>query len=138
MDSDGDHLPDDWEVQHGLDPHGNGSTIGKNGPLGDANGNGLVNILEYVLAPDAAVSNGWLAASRQTNPADGHDYLVVTYRRRIGLLDFKCVIEMSEDLGGLERGQWRRAGDSSRDSEWRRFHRDGRRPHPTGAQQRRD
>jgi hypothetical protein len=44
------------------------------------------------------ISNGLLQATRQTNPADGHDYLVVTYRRRIGLMDFKCAIETSGDL----------------------------------------
>ena len=98
LDSDGDRLPDDWEVQNGLDPHDNGSGLGRNGLLGDANGNGIVNLLEYVLASDAVVSNGLVQATRQRNPADGNDYLVVTYRRRIGLADFRFVIETSEDL----------------------------------------
>lgn len=47
-DTDGDDLPDGWEVQFGLDPRDDGmdgSWI--NGPFGDPDGDGLMNIEEY-------------------------------------------------------------------------------------------
>jgi len=43
-DTDGDRLPDGWEVKHGLNPL---DPTGNNGMLGDPDGDGLVNIDEY-------------------------------------------------------------------------------------------
>ncbi len=59
-DSDGDGLPDYWEVEHGLDPNDDG-TIGEsspdakdgpNGALGDPDGDGDSNIDEYTAGSD--------------------------------------------------------------------------------------
>ena len=46
-DSDDDGLPDNWEIQHGLDPNDNGSTDPANGANGDPDGDGLTNEFEY-------------------------------------------------------------------------------------------
>ena len=51
-DTDGDGLPDGWEVQNGLDPL---DADGNNGPEGDLDGDGFNNILEFEL--DAPANN---------------------------------------------------------------------------------
>lgn len=49
-DADDDDLPDSWESQHALDPTDNGSrAIGRQGALGDNDGDGLNNREEYLL-----------------------------------------------------------------------------------------
>ncbi|MCK5017889.1 MAG: PKD domain-containing protein, partial [Candidatus Peribacteraceae bacterium] len=45
-DIDGDGLPDEWEVSHGLDPY-NGLPNSQNGANGDRDNDGLTNIEEY-------------------------------------------------------------------------------------------
>ena len=51
-DTDGDGLPDGWEVQNGLDPL---DADGNNGPEGDPDGDGFHNTLEFEL--DAPANN---------------------------------------------------------------------------------
>ena len=46
-DSDGDGLPDPWEIQTGLDPNDNGSGNPANGAEGDPDGDGLSNLFEF-------------------------------------------------------------------------------------------
>ncbi len=47
-DTDGDNLPDGWEVEFNLDPRDNGSILRKNGSSGDPDNDGLRNINEFL------------------------------------------------------------------------------------------
>lgn len=54
-DSDGDGLPDWWEILHGLDPLDDGTLNPDNGPDGDLSGDGITNIEVYEAGGDPHV-----------------------------------------------------------------------------------
>ena len=96
-DADGDSLPDAWESAHGLgifDSHGN------NGPQGDPDHDGMVNLLEYALNldPQAWDATGRPVATIETRPADGLHYLTLRYRRLLIPGKLRYVPEVSNDL----------------------------------------
>ena len=60
-DTDGDGMPDGWEVANGLDPTSNS---GDDGTYGDPDGDGLINLYEYV-NPAWSTRNGTVQPPRQ-------------------------------------------------------------------------
>lgn len=56
-DTDGDGLPDDWEIANGFDPRDDGSIDPANGVLGDPDEDGLSNIDEYYSWTDPHVAD---------------------------------------------------------------------------------
>ena len=58
LDSDGDGLPNWWELQYGFDPNDNGSINPNNGASGDPDGDGIDNITEYANLTDPMVAAG--------------------------------------------------------------------------------
>ena len=94
-----DALPDSWKIAHGIDPNSS-STI--NGPLGDPDHDGRVNLLEYAFDTDPQ--------ARDAEPVQGTSsggYFQVSYPRRIGALDLSYTIEISDDLA-----TWSQAGSN--------------------------
>ena len=70
-DSDGDGLPDEWELQYGLDPY---SAIGDDGAYGDPDGDGLINLYEFLAgtnpqAPDT--DNDGISDYNEDSDTDG-------------------------------------------------------------------
>jgi hypothetical protein len=60
-DLDGDGLPDDWELEQGLNP---GVATGDDGPDGDPDGDGLINRIELALGTSARTAGFLITAIR--------------------------------------------------------------------------
>ena len=86
----GDGLPDTWKTAHGIDPT---SIAVINGPLGDIDGDGRPNLLEYAFNTDPKRSElDPVVTSTNTG------WLQISYPRRIGALDLLYTLEVSTDL----------------------------------------
>lgn len=103
-DSDGDGLPDAWEIAHGLDPADDGFNSPRQGPAGDLDGDGLPNLAELALGLDPAAPNPEALPSVviEKNPGDNRNYLVFTFRRPRGSSPFSFAPEVCDSL----RGSW--------------------------------
>ncbi|WP_193213759.1 alpha-amylase family glycosyl hydrolase [Luteolibacter marinus] len=94
LDSDGDGLPDYWEIQHGLDPN---NPDGDEGAESDKDGDGLSAILEFLADFDPG------------DPADGHLLTPVispdggTWRLQFPVIPNRIYqVEACDDLGSWE------------------------------------
>jgi hypothetical protein len=95
-DADRDGLPDSWENTHGLDLF---SGDGKSGAHGDWDGDGICNLLElaFGMDPKTPDSQNGPRLSVELDPADGLNYLTLSYRRLIQPGGVSYQIEISED-----------------------------------------
>ena len=104
-DTDGDGLPDGWEVQNELDPL---DAEGDNGPEGDPDGDGFDNALERELGAPAnnAAWNGNELAYRLMHATP----VIVTNTRSIttNLIGMRVDIDNSRDCGGTAGTQDKR------------------------------
>ncbi len=98
-DLDADGMDDAYEVANGLDPFDNGTNDPFRGPLGDLDGDGLKNLLEYAfnMAANAPDTTGLPTVAALVNPADNETYPVLTHRRRIAPGALWYSIEASTD-----------------------------------------
>ena len=85
-----DGLPDAWKLAHGIDPNSN---LAINGPLGDIDGDGRCNLLEYAFNTNP---KGHEASPVQTSTASG--YLELSFPQLIGALDLTYAVEVSDAM----------------------------------------
>ena len=100
LDADGDGLPGDWESANGLDDNDDGSIDPANGPLGDPEGDGVSNLLEFAFAldPNGFDSEGLPSAVHSTDLLFGFPTIDLSYQRRAGLAGLNYVPRTSSDL----------------------------------------
>ncbi len=90
-----DGLPDSWKTANNIPL----TSAPANGPLGDLDGDGRLNLLEYAFNtnPRATDVNPFQSGA-VTKAGDGLKYLEISYPRRIGALDLVYIVELSDDL----------------------------------------
>ncbi len=92
LDSDGDGIPDDWELAHGLNP---------NNPADaslDSDGDGVLNLVEYALGSDPKNPGDGRSGVIVSQVSDGVSlYLSMRYRHRITPVRAQYVPEASGD-----------------------------------------
>lgn len=110
-DSDDDGLPNQWEVDNGLDPNDDGSTNSDNGADGDPDNDGLPNDEEYFLDSDPQVNESgkaWLARPDKAklmvinaHPDDEGIFFggLIPYYTKVRQLPVVCVSMTSGDWG---------------------------------------
>ena len=79
----------------GHQQHGKGKDPGHQ--RHDADGDGLVNVLEYVLVSDALNSGSVPAVNASVENIGGTDYLTLTYTRRVDATDAAFAVEVSTE-----------------------------------------
>ncbi|GAA5127388.1 hypothetical protein JIN84_08765 [Luteolibacter yonseiensis] len=70
-DSDGDALPDGWEIANGLDPNSYYGQSGEDGGSGDFDGDGVINQVEYLLGTNPRSPAGNVADFTRDGDSDG-------------------------------------------------------------------
>jgi hypothetical protein len=99
-DSDGDGMPDEWELQHGMNMADAGDAAI------DSDHDGLVNLIEYLFDLDPRNRDSQGAVVPSTVKIGGQRYLSITYRRR-RVIEDGLTVEI-EVTGNLE--QWQNGG----------------------------
>ena len=96
-DNDNDGLPDVWESVHGLSPEDNSAA---HGALGDLDGDGVNNLVEYAfdLDPQVPSATALPAPVLRRNTVDGLDYLVISYAKRVDDPRLIYDVQASTDL----------------------------------------
>lgn len=96
-DADNNGLPDNWEAAQGIAGLSNPAL---SGAMGDADGDGISNLLEYSLGLPPAIPQGESPTplSVAVNPHDGKAYLMFTYSRRVYAPGISYEVQVSEDL----------------------------------------
>jgi hypothetical protein len=90
-----DGLPDSWKIANNI-PLTNAPA---NGPMGDIDGDGRLNLLEYAFNTNPQTNDvDPFQGVAVTKSGDGLKYLEVSYPRRIGALDLVYTVEVSDDL----------------------------------------
>lgn len=85
-----DGLPDIWKSAHGIDPN---SAAAIDGPMGDIDSDGRVNLLEYAFNTNPKASEGEAVQSSATS-----GYLEIKFPRRMGSVDLLYSVQVSDNL----------------------------------------
>jgi len=98
VDTDADGLPDDFELEFGLDPETSDD------PMDDDDGDRHGILMEYVLGLNPIVPDGENAVESDVVRHLGEDHLALKYRRKIGLSPSMTPrVEVSANLVDWER-----------------------------------
>jgi hypothetical protein len=92
LDSDGDGMPDGWEIAHGLNPEDPSDA------LIDSDGDGLSNLLEYALGTDPMnPADGQSAMASSFVADEDGKHLTLSFKRRNTPVRLEYVPEVSAD-----------------------------------------
>ncbi len=85
-----DGLPDTWKSAHGIDVN---STAASDGPMGDIDFDGRVNLLGYAFNTNPKASEGEVVQSKLNS-----GYLEIKFTRRIGAVDLLYAVQVSDNI----------------------------------------
>ncbi|HEY5914693.1 MAG TPA: lamin tail domain-containing protein, partial [Verrucomicrobiae bacterium] len=100
VDTDGDGLPDAWEIAHGLDPN---SASGDNGAAGDPDGDRFTNLEEYLAGTDPRDPASYLRIESASPVAEG------VALRFAAMVSHSYTIQYRDDLNA---GGWLTLGNA--------------------------
>ena len=90
-----------WQFQHF---GGNANVIAIGGPAADPDGDGLSNLVEYVLGLDPAANSSPGTPIQTSVSSGGQTYLALAFTRDTTVSDATCVVEQTLDLQSWNTG----------------------------------